>query len=201
MLAIKTSPTKSESSSTSKADDTSSSAYPVSWLYSNPVVDLQSPKRSSADLIRDQKEEESPPSLADESFEEEYSGPYPKPKPGYTCRLIPIIRVPADEIDENFDEDAWNKKVYGPDVIVVDMHSIPKGWILVDGSSPAWNACLLLIGLLPRRRSRNFGILSIAMILIWKSISVEHNTRCRLLMNGILVLSILTEAVPNISLC
>ena len=144
MLAIKTSPTKSESSSTSKADDTSSSAYPVSWLYSNPVVDLQSPKRSSADLIRDQKEEESPPSLADESFEEEYSGPYPKPKPGYTCRLIPIIRVPADEIDENFDEDAWNKKVFGADVIVVDMSSVPEGWVLVDGNPRRFEYLLIV---------------------------------------------------------
>ena len=31
-----------------------------------------------------------------------------------------MIRIPADEIDENFDEDAWNKKVYGADIIVVD---------------------------------------------------------------------------------
>jgi hypothetical protein len=81
------------------------------------------------------------PSPTQESFEEEYSGAYPKPKPGYTRRLIRMVRIPADVVDENFDEDAWNKKVYGPDVIIVDMHSVPKGWILVDGNAPAWNAC------------------------------------------------------------
>jgi len=41
-----------------------------------------------------------------------------------------VRRIPADEVDENFDEDAWNKKVYGPDVIVVDMHSVPKDGFL-----------------------------------------------------------------------
>ena len=45
-----------------------------------------------------------------------------------------MIRIPFDEIDENFDEDAWHKKVYGPDVIIVDMRSVPYGWILVDGN-------------------------------------------------------------------
>jgi hypothetical protein len=48
-----------------------------------------------------------------------------------------MIRIPLDEIDEDFDEDAWNKKVYGPDVIVVDMVNVPKGWVLVDGNIPA----------------------------------------------------------------
>ena len=52
-----------------------------------------------------------------------------------------MVRIPADEVGENFDEDAWNKKVYGPDVIMVDMHSVPKGRILVAGNAPAWNAC------------------------------------------------------------
>jgi hypothetical protein len=47
-----------------------------------------------------------------------------------------MVLIPADEY-ENIDEDAWNKKVYGPDVIIVDMHSVPKGWILVDGNAPA----------------------------------------------------------------
>ena len=75
-----------------------------------------------------------------ESIEEEYSSPWPKQRLGYTRRLIRIIRIPADEIDENFDEDTWNKKVYGPDIIVVDMLSVPKGWILVDGIAPSWNA-------------------------------------------------------------
>ena len=77
-------------------------------------------------MTHDKKEES--PSSADESFEEEYYGPYLKPKPGYTRRLIPMIRIPADEIDENFDEVAWNKKVYGADIIVVDKRSVPEGY-------------------------------------------------------------------------
>ena len=31
---------------------------------------------------------------------------------------------------EIYDEDAWNKKVYGPDVIVVDIRNVPKGGFL-----------------------------------------------------------------------
>ena len=53
-------------------------------------------------------------------------------RPGYTRRLIPMIGIPAEEIDENFDEAAWFKKVYGPDVTVVQTVGVPDGWILVD---------------------------------------------------------------------
>ena|SRR5579859_6704767 len=121
MFAIKPSPSKSESSSTSNTDDTSYSTESVNHL------------------LKDIPDES--PSPTQDSFAEEYSGPYPKPKPGYTRRLIRMVRIPADEVDENFDEDAWNKKVYGPDVIIVDMRSVPKGWILVDGNAPDRNAC------------------------------------------------------------
>lgn len=72
------------------------------------------------------KRDESPPPIQ-ESFEEEYCGRCPKLKPGYTRRLTRMVRVPLDEMNENFDIDAWHTKVYGPDVIVVDVPSIPKG--------------------------------------------------------------------------
>ena len=81
------------------------------------------------------------PSTSQESSEEEYSGLWPDPKPGYTRRLISMIRIPIDQINENFDQDAWNKKVYGPDIIVVDMRAVPEGWVLVDGKK-------LLLGML-----------------------------------------------------
>ena len=42
--------------------------------------------------------------------------------------------IPAEEIDENFDEQAWFKKLYGPDIIVVATSGLPRGWILVDGN-------------------------------------------------------------------
>jgi hypothetical protein len=58
--------------------------------------------------------------------------PWPKPKEGYTRRLIPMVRIPLDEIDDHFDEDAFNKKSY-PNVEIVDMHNVPKGWVLVNG--------------------------------------------------------------------
>lgn len=80
------------------------------------------------------QDDRSPPT--EESFEEEYSR-YPNPKPGYTRRLIRMIRIPADEVDEHFDYDAWRKKVYGPNIVIVDMCSVPKGWVLVDGNAPA----------------------------------------------------------------
>jgi len=53
--------------------------------------------------------------------------------PIYTRRLIPMKYVPLNEIDENFDEKAWFKKLYGPDIIVVSTFGLPEGWILVDG--------------------------------------------------------------------
>lgn len=122
-------------------DDTSSSTESVNRLFKD-LVDLQPPKASTRDMSKEAhaKQDESP-SPTQESFEEEYYGRYPKPKPGYTRRLIRMIRIPWDEWHENFDEDAWNKKVYGPDIIIVDMRSVPKGWVLVDGNVPAWNAC------------------------------------------------------------
>ena len=54
--------------------------------------------------------------------------------PVYTRRLIPMKYIPVDEIDENFDEQAWFKKLYGPDIIVVATSGLPRGWILVDGN-------------------------------------------------------------------
>lgn len=84
-----------------------------------------------ADRARSHRDET--PTQNEESDEEEYyDGPWPKPKEGYTRRLIPMVRVPLDEIDDDFDEDAFNKKSY-PNAEVVDMHNVPKGWILVNG--------------------------------------------------------------------
>ena len=53
--------------------------------------------------------------------------------PIYTRRLIPMKYIPVDEIDENFDEDSWFRKLYGPDILVVATCGLPEGWILVDG--------------------------------------------------------------------
>ena len=41
--------------------------------------------------------------------------------------------IPAEEIDENFDEQAWYKKLYGPDIIVVSTYGVPQEWVLVEG--------------------------------------------------------------------
>lgn len=118
--------------------DTSSSTESVSLPFKD-LVDIQPPKASAKDMSKEAHAQQHSPTQ--ESFDEEYSGLYPKPKPGYTRRLIRMVRVPMFEMDENFDEDAWNKKVYGPDVIIVDMRCVPTGWILVDGNTSAWNAC------------------------------------------------------------
>jgi len=135
MFAIKSSPNNSESSSPSNPDYTSSSAESVNRLLKD-LVDLQTPKASARDNFKEAhaaKPDESP-SPTQESSDEEYSGIYPKPKPGYTRRLIRKVLIPVSVWSaENFDEDAWLKKVYGPDVIIVDMRSVPDGWILVDG--------------------------------------------------------------------
>ena len=55
--------------------------------------------------------------------------------PVYTTRLIRKIAIPADEVDENFDENEWYRKVYGPDIIVITHKGVPNGWVLVDGNS------------------------------------------------------------------
>jgi len=146
MFAIKSSASTSESSSTSNTDYTSSSAESGNRLLKD-LVDLQPPKKASArDNLKEApaKPDESP-SPTQESSDEEYSGIYPKPKPGYTRRLIRMVLIPVSVwAAENFDEDAWLKKVYGPDVIIVDMHSVPKGWILVDGQCPCLERLLMI---------------------------------------------------------
>ena len=48
-----------------------------------------------------------------------------------------MVRIPLDEIDEGFDEDAWNKKVYGLNIEIVEMRKVPDGWILEHGITPA----------------------------------------------------------------
>ena len=50
-------------------------------------------------------------------------------------RLIPMKYLPVEEIDENFDEQAWIKKLYSPDIIVASTFGLPQGRILVDGCS------------------------------------------------------------------
>ena len=75
MVAIKASPSKSESSSTSNTDDTFSSAESVNHLFKD-FVDLQPPKTSAtekSDAEHDAEHDESP-SPIQESFEEEYYG-------------------------------------------------------------------------------------------------------------------------------
>ena len=57
---------------------------------------------------------------------------YPLRK-GYTRKLIRKKYCPPDEFDETFDEKMWMKEAYGENVIIVDMHRVPEGWILVDG--------------------------------------------------------------------
>lgn len=51
----------------------------------------------------------------------------------YTRKLISRVYIDPFELDENFDKEAWYKKVYGPDVIVVGTKEVPDGWIMVDG--------------------------------------------------------------------
>jgi hypothetical protein len=133
MFSITASPSKWEPLSTSTTDHTSSSHSENTLQH-----EFEPSKDSTTDLsnqVHAKKDETASPSS--EPFEEEYCGLWPKERPGYTRRLIPMILIPLDEINENFDEDAWNKKAYGPDVIIVDRRLVPKGWVLVDGNAPS----------------------------------------------------------------
>ena len=47
-----------------------------------------------------------------------------------------MVRVSLEEINDNFDEDAFIKKVYR-NVEIVDMRNVPKGWVLINGIIPA----------------------------------------------------------------
>lgn len=132
MFRLNISPAKSASNT----EDASSSTQTVNSLHR----DFAQPPKSSAKDFADQAQShrDESPTPNQESVEEEYSDdldPWPKPKPGYTRRLIPMIRVSLEEIDDNFDEDAFIKKVYR-NVEIVDMHNVPKGWVLVNGIIP-----------------------------------------------------------------
>lgn len=52
----------------------------------------------------------------------------------YTRRLVKIIPVSMEDMDENFDEDDWIKGCCGPDIKIVAKHGIPHGWVLIDGT-------------------------------------------------------------------
>src|SRR6266516_100489 len=80
----------------------------------------------------------SPPSPSTPESRNEHAPPV------YTRRLIRRILIPGDEIDENFDEKEWFKKVYGPDIVIVQTdEDVPDGWILVDGTLLASLAYLI----------------------------------------------------------
>lgn len=50
-------------------------------------------------------------------------------------RLIRKILIPADELDEDFDQRAWDRKLYGPDITILSATGVPDGWVLVEGIS------------------------------------------------------------------
>lgn len=135
MFRFDTSPAKSESSSASNTEDTSSSTQTVNSLH-YVVAYCQPPKSSAKDFAEQAQSHrhESPPNQ--EMIEEEYADGFdtwPKPKERYTRRLIPAVLVPINEISDDFDEDAFNKKTY-PNVEIVDMRNVLKGWVLVNGT-------------------------------------------------------------------
>lgn len=46
-----------------------------------------------------------------------------------------MVRISLEEIDDTFDDDAFIKQAY-QNVEIVDMCSVPKGWLLVNGITP-----------------------------------------------------------------
>ena len=69
----------------------------------------------------------------DESSSDAEMDPIYPLREGYTRKLIRMKYCPPDEVDDTFDETVWMKQAYGENVIIVDMHEVPEGWILVDG--------------------------------------------------------------------
>ena len=128
------SPAKSESSSASNTDNKFSSTQTVNFPHPDFAYCSRrylTQRISPAEL----RVGWTNPLLRNESIDEEYTDgldPWPKPKEGYTRSLIPMVRIPFDEICDDFDEDAFNKKSY-PNVEIVDMRNIPEGWVLVNG--------------------------------------------------------------------
>ena len=140
MFRFNTSLAKSESSPASNTDDTSSSTQTIRTLLHHDFAHCQPPKSSAEDVVnRAQNQKGESPTPKEESSEEEYSDgfdPWPKPKPGYTRRLIPKVYISLEDIDENFDENEFYKKAY-PNLEIVDRCNVPEGWILMNGITPS----------------------------------------------------------------
>jgi len=88
--------------------------------------------KKSLDEIKESTEEESTEDYVDDD-------PWYPYRDGYTRKVIRRKYMSWDDYDENFDENAWHKKAYGENVIVLDTHGVPDGWILVDGNAPSPN--------------------------------------------------------------
>ena len=119
----------SESSESSTSKDNESSSLIQHPSLSSCHDDINHPSISASSLPNRQESKfinNNPPVQIEESSKNINSIIY-------TRRLIPMKYIPAEEIDENFDEQIWFKKLYGPDIIVVSTFGIPEGWILVDG--------------------------------------------------------------------
>jgi len=55
-------------------------------------------------------------------------------RPKYTRRLVHRILAEPDDTEAD-DQQAWNKKVYGPEVIIIGHKGAPPGWIMIAGIS------------------------------------------------------------------
>jgi len=116
---------------------------------------------------------------------------------GYTRQLIRRVYISLDELldEETFDEDAWEKKVYSPNVIIVDNEVVPKVWILIDGTAPE-KECSLVTDPSPPPKVIKKG---------WDPYNdddpnneLNQRTTCHSLTSGALALSILTNVMdPN----
>src|SRR5208282_6305237 len=105
-------------------NDSHASSVPQSINNSPGDSDVKAQVGESKPCSTAQTESRKPHSLDEPLY------PY---REGYTRKLIRMKYITPDKFDGNFDEAAWIKEAYDENVIVVDMHPVPKGWILVDG--------------------------------------------------------------------
>src|SRR5436190_12346438 len=70
--------------------------------------------------------------------------------PSPARKLVPMIPIPIEALKEDFDHSAWHRKLYGPDIIVVDVIEVPKGWVLVDGLSHWYRFRIIVLDYRPQ---------------------------------------------------
>ena len=106
---------------------TTTSSFPTHFHVFKSLRHRRLERNPNAANVKDTSTNAFSPSRAGTNSDQQNNG-----RPKYTRRLVRRILAEPDDTDAD-DQQEWNKKVYGPEVIVIGHKGVPPGWIMIAG--------------------------------------------------------------------